>query len=274
MKRCAQTWDRLRLVSWEFLKDEHYPTLIPKNVIIIPKNVIIIIGSAEALPILCVRCARWEREREIQRERERERERERDGSDVTLVALKLAMNFAPFLGKNFHLSIGEEFCTFPCQKFAPLFLPSWRALSSHFPLPKTLRSSFCFCQMASQGIEAPKQAIEFPAAPSFFSNQTSFFFYPTNVNWQLDQTRKKTQRSPAGDRTRVFRLPVGRSNHWATKPRQELRANFCLSPNCQFFFTTRWPECLSLQTRRDQRNSLDLNVIVQIEIRSCRDHSI
>ena len=34
------------------------------------------------------------------------------------------------------------------------------------------------------------------------------FFYPTNVNWQLDQT-KKTQRSPSGDRTRVFRLPVG-----------------------------------------------------------------
>ena len=29
-----------------------------------------------------------------------------------------------------------------------------------------------------------------------------------NVNWQLDQTKKKKQRSPAGDRTWVFRLPV------------------------------------------------------------------
>ena len=71
--------------------------------------------------------------RERERERERGRERERDGSDVTLVALKLAMNFAPFLAKtlklamnfapflakNLHLSIGEEFCTFRCQKFAP-----------------------------------------------------------------------------------------------------------------------------------------------------------
>ena len=47
--------------------------------------------------------------------------------------------------------------------------------------------------------------------------------------------RKKTQRSPAGDRTWVVRLPVGHSNHWATKPQQELRANFCLSPSCQFF---------------------------------------
>ena len=59
-----------------------------------------IIGSAEALPILCVRCVRWEREW--------------DRSDVTLVALKLAMNFAPFLGK----------------KFAP-----WRRVL-HFFLPK------------------------------------------------------------------------------------------------------------------------------------------
>ena len=91
-----------------------------------------IIGSASALPILCVRCARWERERERERERdrererrerERERERVRDGSDVTLVALKLAVNFAPFLAKNLHLSIGEEFCTFSCQKICTLVSP-------------------------------------------------------------------------------------------------------------------------------------------------------
>ena len=41
-----------------------------------------------------------ERERERQRYREREREREIDGSDVTIVALKLAMRFARFLAKN------------------------------------------------------------------------------------------------------------------------------------------------------------------------------
>ena len=60
--------------------------------------------------ILYVRSARWERV--IQREW--------DGSDLTLVALKLAMSFALFLAKNVHLSIGEEFCTFLCQKFVPL----------------------------------------------------------------------------------------------------------------------------------------------------------
>ena len=72
------------------------------------------IGSAEALPMYCAWGALGERERE--------RERERDGirSDVTLVALKLAMSFALFLAKNLHLSIGEEFWTIPCQKFAPL----------------------------------------------------------------------------------------------------------------------------------------------------------
>ena len=30
------------------------------------------------------------------------------------------MSFARFLAKNMHLNIGEEICTFPCQKFAPL----------------------------------------------------------------------------------------------------------------------------------------------------------
>ena len=90
--------------------------------------------------------------REREREREIQRERERDGSDVTIVALKLAMSFALLLAKNVHLSIGDEFSAFPCQRFAPQFLPSWMALSSHFPLPKrcTFRngSHSSHCQMA------------------------------------------------------------------------------------------------------------------------------
>ena len=76
------------------------------------------IGSAEALPILCVRCVRWGREREGGGEREREseweryREREIDGSDVTLVAQKLAKKFALFLAKTLKLA----------KNFAPQFL--------------------------------------------------------------------------------------------------------------------------------------------------------
>ena len=85
-----------------------------------------IIGSAEALPILCVRYFRWERERDT----ERERERDRDGSDVTIFALKLAMNLH-----------------FPCQKFAQL------AMSLHFPLPKirTFRFSLHTSRLSLHG---------------------------------------------------------------------------------------------------------------------------
>ena len=49
-----------------------------------------------------------------EREREREIQREKDGSDVTIVALKLAMSFALLLAKNVHLSI-DKFCAVPCQ---------------------------------------------------------------------------------------------------------------------------------------------------------------
>ena len=50
----------------------------------------------------------------------RERDTERDGSDVTIVALKLAMSFALFLAKNLHLSIGEEFLHFSLPKICIL----------------------------------------------------------------------------------------------------------------------------------------------------------
>ena len=69
------------------------------------------------------------RDRERERERERDTEREKDGSDVTIVALKLAMSFALLHAKNVHLNIGDELCAFPCQKIctsvSPLAL-EWR----------------------------------------------------------------------------------------------------------------------------------------------------
>ena len=56
-----------------------------------------------------------------EREREREIDRQTDGSDVTLVALKLAKSFALYLAKNLHLSFsppnGAEF-TLPLPKVA------------------------------------------------------------------------------------------------------------------------------------------------------------
>ena len=74
---------------------------------------------------------------------------------------------------------------------------------------------------------------------------------PTSVPFlRIEELRagsdEKTQHSPAGIQTRVFRLPIGRSNHWATKPWQELRANSRLSLSCWFFFHYEVTLCLFL----------------------------
>ena len=82
-------------------------------------GMLVIIGSAEALPILCVRYFRWERERERDTERERERERRKwrhhcrakIGDEHTQVSL----------AKNSHN--WRWAYTFPCQKFALFVSP-------------------------------------------------------------------------------------------------------------------------------------------------------
>ena len=80
-----------------------------------------IIGSAEALLILSMRCARWEREREreTERERERERGREREGDRETERETEVT---SPLLCWNW-----RWIYTFPCQNFTHFVLPS------HFP---------------------------------------------------------------------------------------------------------------------------------------------
>ena len=125
-----------------------------------------IIGSAEALPILCVRYFWWEREIEIQRGREI------DGSDVTVFALKLAMNLHFPLPKirtfrfsrhTSRLSIHGE-VTMVALKFA---------MSSHFPLPKFFSPSlFPLFQMA----RAAQRVIENPRHRSNFAQ--SYFVLP------------------------------------------------------------------------------------------------
>ena len=79
-------------------------------------------GSASYIvrEVRSVRERERERERYTQREREIHRERERDGSDVTLVALKLAKKIVLFLAKTLKLA---------------------KSFGAHVPLPKTLHSS-------------------------------------------------------------------------------------------------------------------------------------
>ena len=74
-----------------------------------------------------------------EREREREIQREKDGSDVTIVALKLAMSFALLLAKNVHLSIGDEFCAFPCQNICTSVSPSTLSVAKNVALFETVR---------------------------------------------------------------------------------------------------------------------------------------
>ena len=140
-----------------------------------------IIGSAEALPILCVRCARWERERETKRERVRRKWRHVSSAELgdefctfpckKNCTLLLAKSFALFLAKNLHLNFspleGRWDHTFCCQKRSALRNSS--------------RSSFGFCQMAWQGIEALKQTIKFPAAPAFFSSKKLIKLIPKTI---------------------------------------------------------------------------------------------
>ena len=76
---------------------------------------ILIIGSAEVLPILCVR----------RLVRERERDTETDGRDVTIVALKLAMSLHFPLPKI--RTFGNEFTLYLAKNSHFSFLPS------HFP---------------------------------------------------------------------------------------------------------------------------------------------
>ena len=91
------------------------------------------------------------------RERERYREREIDGSDVTIVALKLAMNLhfplpkcrtigdelTLSLAKNSHFSfLPSHFPSLPSRRDGEVTIVALKfAMSSHFPLPKIFSPS-------------------------------------------------------------------------------------------------------------------------------------
>ena len=73
-----------------------------------------------------------------------------------------------------HLSIGEEFCAFPCQKICTSVSPLLNgaeftlSVAKNVALFETVRILRTVKWRDRQGIEAAKQTIEFPAAPFFF----------------------------------------------------------------------------------------------------------
>ena len=77
-----------------------------------------------------------------ERERNREREREIDGSDVTIVALKLAMNLHFPLPKI--RTIGNELTLFLAKNSHFSFLPS------HFPSLPSRRGHHCGAEIRNE----------------------------------------------------------------------------------------------------------------------------
>ena len=102
-----------------------------------------IIGSTEALPILCVRCARWERE-QLRRNRHH------------LSSAEIGDDFCTFPCQNEHLSIGEEFLHVSMPKISTSFSDSpleWRWVHTfRCQIRCTLRNSSCSSSLLSNGV--------------------------------------------------------------------------------------------------------------------------
>ena len=138
-------------------------------------------GSAEALPILCVRYFRWERERDTERERERERRKWRHHCRA-----KIGDEFTLYLAKNSQLAMSSHF-PLPKIRTSRFSLHTSRlslhgevtivalkiAVSSHFPLPKFFSPSlfplFQMARAARRVIENPRQMIK---------SYSSYFVFP------------------------------------------------------------------------------------------------
>ena len=118
--------------------------------------------------------------REREREREIQREREKDGSDVTIVALKLAMNL--------HIA---------CQKFAQL------AISLHFPCQK-------FALFVSPFTEVTIVALKFAISSHFHCQSFFALFVPPLLN---GTSRATSDRKPQAN----FVLPIEKLNQINTK---------------------------------------------------------
>ena len=84
------------------------------------------------------------------------------------------MSFALLLAKIVHLSIGDEFCAFPCQKICTSVSPLLNgaeftlSVAKNVALFETVRILLTVKWRYWQGIEVAKQPIEFRAAPFFF----------------------------------------------------------------------------------------------------------
>ena len=139
--------------------------------------------------------------REVLSVRERERDTEIDGSDVTIVALKLAMNLHFPLPKN--RTIGDALSLFLAKirtfRFSlhVTIVALKFAMSSHFPLPKKFSPSlfplFQMARAARRVVENPRQMIK--SCPLLFCS--SHRKYESNEYQKLLEIEKEIAREVA-----------------------------------------------------------------------------
>ena len=156
-----------------------------------------IIGSTEALPILCVRYFWWERERQRYRERERERERERRKWRHHCRA-KLAMNLHFPLPKI--RTMGDEL-TLSLAKNS-----HFSFLSSHFPSLLSRRGHHGGAEIRNE--------FTLSIAKNFFALRLcspSFKWHEPRAEWS------KTQDKWSNLAQSYFVLPIEKLNQINTK---------------------------------------------------------
>ena len=149
----------------------------------------------EALPILCGRCARLEKERE--RERERERDAERETEREREIYRERERERQRERRKWRHLSsdeICDEFCTFPHQKIAPQF---WRRVLE-CSLPKMCTF---FCPLEG------RWAHTFRCKITLRSSKQFAFFVLFLSNWVTGDRNKRSN-------FRLHRPSSVRKNEW------------------------------------------------------------
>ena len=147
--------------------------------------------------------------RERDTDRERERERERDGSDVTIVALKLAMNIHFPLPKI--RTIGDELTLTLAKKSPFSFLPS------HFPSLPSRRGHHCGAKIRNE--------FTLSIAKKIFALRLcspSFKWHEPRDEWS------KTQDKWSNPAQSNFVLPMEKMNQINTKNYWKYKKRLCM----------------------------------------------
>ena len=154
----------------------------------------LIIGSAEALPILCVRYFRWEREREKDTERDRERERR-----------KWRHHCRAKIGDEFTLSLARKIRTIGDERTLSLAKNShFSFLPSHFPFLPSRRGHRC---------GAESQWVHTFHAKNFFA----LFVPPLSNGTSRATSDRKPKTKWSNPVQSYFVLPIEKMNQINTK---------------------------------------------------------